>query len=368
MLRHDAVLELDGLTKRFGAVLAVDGLSERLRRGEYLCVLGPSGCGKTTLLRLIAGFETPDRGAIRLHGVDVAGIPPERRDVNVVFQSYALFPHLTVERNIAFGLRMKKLGRDEIEQRVGEAIRLVRLERESNRLPRELSGGQQQRVALARALVNRPALLLLDEPLSALDASLRQHMQAELRRVQRETGVTFLHITHDQGEALSLADRVMVMRAGRIEQVGTPREIYEKPVSRFVASFVGAANLLDGQAIEADRIELGIGCMVRIPESPHTPRAGHPVTLAVRPESVSVGPPDPAATLHGRVLHAAFKGSDLDYTIELSTESFPAGTLLRAHAPAGVGMTPIAEGDSVSLRVSEADWVVLPAHDPGEPS
>jgi ABC-type Fe3+/spermidine/putrescine transport system ATPase subunit len=261
----EPLLELDKLTKRFGAVVAVNGLSERLTRGEYFCLLGPSGCGKTTLLRLIGGFESPDSGAIRLHGRDVSGIPPERRDVNVVFQNYALFPHLSVAQNIGFGLRMKRVGRDEIRDRVAGAVRLVRLEKEAERFPREISGGQQQRVALARALVNRPALLLLDEPLSALDPSLRQLMQAELRRVQRETGVTFLHITHDQDEALSLADRIGVMRAGKFEQVGTPRELYERPMSRFVASFVGASNLLEGRVVGPGKVQLGEDFVLDLP-------------------------------------------------------------------------------------------------------
>jgi spermidine/putrescine transport system ATP-binding protein len=239
------VLELAGVTKQFGSVTAVDRLSERFAGGEYFCILGPSGCGKTTLLRLVAGFETPDTGTIRLHGVELTAVPPERRDVNVVFQQYALFPHLSVSDNIAFGLRMKKLPRAEVVGRVREALLLVHLDQEKDRLPAQLSGGQQQRVALARALVNRPAVLLLDEPLSALDFAMRSRMQEELRRIQRETGVTFLHITHDQSEALSLADRVAVMREGRFLQVGSPRDVYLRPASRFVASFVGAANLLD---------------------------------------------------------------------------------------------------------------------------
>src|SRR5690606_37477747 len=257
MAAGETLLELNGVTKRYGAVVAVDGISASLHPGEYLCLLGPSGCGKTTLLRLIAGFEVPDGGVVRLHGRDMTSVPPERRDVNVVFQNYALFPHLTVAENVGFGLRMKGVPRAEARERVTDALRQVRLEREANRLPRQISGGQQQRVALARALVNRPALLLLDEPLSALDPELRQQVQDELRRVQRETGIAFLHITHDQDEAPSLADRVAVMRSGRFEHSGTQREVYAAPASRFVASFVGGANLLEGRVAGEGWVELG---------------------------------------------------------------------------------------------------------------
>jgi spermidine/putrescine ABC transporter ATP-binding subunit len=364
MVADDAVLELNGLTKSFGAVRAVDGLTERLRRGEYVCLLGPSGCGKTTLLRLIAGFEQPDTGTIRLHGRDVARIPPERRDVNVVFQNYALFPHLTVAENIAFGLRVKKLPPAEIRNRVDEALRLVRLERERDRLPRQISGGQQQRVALARALVNRPALLLLDEPLSALDPSLRQQMQTELRRVQRETGVTFLHITHDQEEALSLADRIAVMRSGRFEQVGPPREVYERPVSRFVASFVGGANLIDGQVAWLDEVRIGGDLLVSL-RVPLSIDIGQWVTMAVRPESIALAPADPEARLRGRVVGAAFRGAEVEYTVEPRQGLLPPGGLLRVFAP-GNGAAPYAEGDAVALTVDPGDWVVLPARAEGE--
>ena len=355
---NHTVLELAGVTKQFGAVTAVDRLTERFGGGEYFCILGPSGCGKTTLLRLVAGFETPDTGAIRLHGADVASTPPERRDVNVVFQSYALFPHLSVTDNIGFGLRMKKLPRAELRQRVRDALRLVHLEQEAERLPQQLSGGQQQRVALARALVNRPAVLLLDEPLSALDHALRLRMQQELRRIQRETGVTFLHITHDQSEALSLADRIAVMRAGRFVQVGSPRDVYLRPASRFVASFVGAANLLDVDIDASGWAVAGAAFRVRLPADGF--RAGRAV-LAIRPEAVQVvvaagAAPDPP---RGVVRHLAFAGSDVEATVALGD-----GTVLRALlTPAAAG--DIAEGDTVAVIVSPADIVLLPPEDRG---
>jgi spermidine/putrescine transport system ATP-binding protein len=357
----EVVLELSDLTKRFGAVLAVDGVSERLVRGEYVCLLGPSGCGKTTLLRLIAGFEQPDGGRISLHGRDVVGVPPERRDVNVVFQSYALFPHLSVADNIAFGLRMKRLPEAEIRGRVSEALRLVRLEGEATRLPRQISGGQQQRVALARALVNRPTLLLLDEPLSALDPSLRQTMQAELRRVQRETGITFLHITHDQAEALSLADRIAVMRAGRLEQVGPPRDVYERPASRFVAAFVGAANFFEGSVLGPRQVALDAGPVLTLPGNALPFSIGQRITLAVRPEDVTLAHSDAGGSLRGRIAHAAFRGADLEYSIALSNENGPALSTVRAFVPANSGSASLAEGTDVVMHVASTNWVVFPS-------
>jgi spermidine/putrescine ABC transporter ATP-binding subunit len=347
------VLELAGVTKQFGSVTAVDRLSERFAGGEYFCILGPSGCGKTTLLRLVAGFETPDTGTIRLHGVELTAVPPERRDVNVVFQQYALFPHLSVSDNIAFGLRMKKLPRAEVVGRVREALLLVHLDQEKDRLPAQLSGGQQQRVALARALVNRPAVLLLDEPLSALDFAMRSRMQEELRRIQRETGVTFLHITHDQSEALSLADRVAVMREGRFLQVGSPRDVYLRPASRFVASFVGAANLLD-VVIDESGWASADGFRVRLPVGDTGARVGRAL-LAIRPEAVQLVPS--ANGVRGVVRHLAFAGADVDVTVALA-----GGSVLRARVPPAAAAS-IAEGDSVGVVVDADDIVVLPPED-----
>src|SRR5437763_6779221 len=239
-------IELAGVVKEFQTrgevVTAVRGLSLAIAEGEFFSLLGPSGCGKTTTMRMIAGFEEPTRGAIRLHGSDVTGVPPNKRDVNMVFQSYALFPHMSVFENVAFGLRRKKAAKDEITRRVGEMLEIVDLGGRGERRPKELSGGQQQRVALARALVNRPRALLLDEPLGALDLKLRQAMQVELKRIQREVGITFVYVTHDQNEALTMSDRIAVMDEGQIEQLGPPRELYERPISPFVAGFIGTSN------------------------------------------------------------------------------------------------------------------------------
>jgi ABC-type Fe3+/spermidine/putrescine transport system ATPase subunit len=347
----ETVLELRSVTRRFGSVIAVDGLSETLRRGEYFCILGPSGCGKTTLLRLIAGFDTPDSGSILLHGSDVAETPPERRDVNVVFQSYALFPHLTVRENIGFGLRMKKISRAEIARRVGDAIALVHLEAETDRLPRQLSGGQQQRVALARAVVNRPAVLLLDEPLSALDQSLRIRMQAELRTIQRETGIAFLHITHDQMEALSIADRVAVMRAGRFEQVAPPQQIYRQPATRFVAEFVGGTNLIPARGDTPDTVILTDGVRVT---GLHPSAFSGDVLLALRPETLTLVAPEDGL-LRGRVVSTAFTGHAVEYTIVTASAH-----TLRVRTAAGTSELP-AEGDEVGIALDAATAVVLPA-------
>jgi spermidine/putrescine transport system ATP-binding protein len=246
-----SAIELVGVEKEFATgsqdVKAVEHVDLRIAEGEFFSMLGPSGCGKTTTLRMIAGFEEPTSGQILLHGRDMVGVPPFRRDVNMVFQQYALFPHMDVFENVAFGLRRKKVDKDEIRRRVAEALSLVELEGREKRKPRQLSGGQQQRVALARALVNRPRALLLDEPLGALDLKLRQSMQLELKRIQREVGITFVYVTHDQEEALTMSDRLVVMNAGRIEQLGNPRELYEHPATRFVSNFIGTSNILTGR-------------------------------------------------------------------------------------------------------------------------
>ena len=245
---------IDGVTKMFGAFCAVDDVSFDIREGEFFTMLGPSGCGKTTTLRMIAGFEEPTEGRILLQGRDVTYVPPSRRNVNMVFQAYALFPHMTVWDNIAFGLQIKKVGRDETRSRVEEAIRTVRLEGFEKRKPGQLSGGQQQRVALARALVNRPAALLLDEPLGALDLKLRKELQLELKHLQTQTQTTFVYVTHDQEEALTMSDRIAVMKDGVVEQIAEPRELYERPATPFVAGFIGVSNLI---AVRVDRREGG---------------------------------------------------------------------------------------------------------------
>ncbi len=263
-------VRLDRITKRFHEVVAVDDLSLDIERGEFFSMLGPSGCGKTTTLRMIGGFEEASGGTIYLGEADVTGLPPYKRDVNTVFQNYALFPHLTVFENVAFGLRRKKVTSDSISTRVREMLDLVELPGYESRRPAQLSGGQQQRVALARALINHPRVLLLDEPLGALDLKLRKQMQLELKRIQTEVGITFIYVTHDQEEAMTMSDRIAVMRAGRIEQLGTPEELYERPTTAFVAGFLGVSNLLDGEVAGRD----GSLVTVRLPDGTALQRAG----------------------------------------------------------------------------------------------
>jgi putative spermidine/putrescine transport system ATP-binding protein len=254
---------LRGITKRFGSQEAVSGVDLEVYRGEFFTMLGPSGSGKTTLLRLIAGFEVPDAGTISLRGVDVTGKPPYQRGVNTVFQDYALFPHFDVARNVAYGLRVRHVRREEIEERVKAALEMVRMTEFAARRPAQLSGGQRQRVALARAIINEPQVLLLDEPLGALDLKLRQEMQVELKRIQRQIGITFIYVTHDQEEALTMSDRLAVFRSGRIEQIGPPSEVYERPATEFVASFVGTSNVIEvpgGRAVlRPEKIEISTG-------------------------------------------------------------------------------------------------------------
>ena len=303
-----------GVSKAFGrgeaAVHVLREVSVDIARQEFFTLLGPSGCGKTTLLRLIAGFETADSGTIRIEGQDVTHAPPFRRPVNTVFQNYALFPHLTVEENVAFSLEEQRLPRAQIRQRVGEALEMVRMQAFARRRPSDLSGGQQQRVALARALAPRPKLLLLDEPLSALDLKLRKEMQIELKQLQAEAGITFLFVTHDQEEALALSDRVAVMQGGRILQMGPPREIYDAPTHRFVADFIGDINLLEGEALTGGGVRVLGG--VTAPGS----RPGR-VTLAIRPERarlVAAGTGELEATL----IHSAFLGTATLHKLQLA--------------------------------------------------
>jgi spermidine/putrescine transport system ATP-binding protein len=285
-------VRLDRVTKDFGVTVAVDDLSLDISEGEFFSLLGPSGCGKTTTLRMIGGFEEPTRGTIYLGGRDVTDLPPYRRDVNTVFQSYALFPHLTVFENVAFGLRRRKVNKHEIDERVNDALRLVDLTGFENRKPGQMSGGQAQRVAVARALVNRPKVLLLDEPLGALDLKLRKRMQLELKRIQGEVGVTFIYVTHDQEEAMTMSNRVAVMRGGRIEQVGPPEDVYENPVTEFVASFLGASNLLDGEVKEERNGTVAVlltgGDTVAVPAERAPSGLGSKVKVGVRPEKITI--------------------------------------------------------------------------------
>src|SRR5215471_4263143 len=267
-------VRLERLTKRFDDVTAVDEIDLDVERGRFFALLGPSGCGKTTTLRMIGGFEEPSSGRIYLDGKDVVDQPPYRRDVNTVFQSYALFPHLSIYENVAFGLRRRGMRGTELRARVVEALELVGLAGVENRKPRQLSGGQQQRIALARSLVNRPRVLLLDEPLGALDLKLRKQMQLELKRIQHDVGITFIHVTHDQEEAMTMADGIAIMNAGRIEQLGAPSDLYEQPATAFVASFLGISNLLPGTVIGPDRVRLDEGTEVRVPSAALNGRDG----------------------------------------------------------------------------------------------
>jgi spermidine/putrescine transport system ATP-binding protein len=319
-------VRLERVTKDFGETVAVDDLSLDIAEGEFFSMLGPSGCGKTTTLRMIGGFEEPSRGVIYLGGRDVTDLPPYRRDVNTVFQSYALFPHLNVFENVAFGLRRKKVAGDQIRTRVGDALRLVDLRGFEQRRPAQMSGGQQQRVALARALVNHPRVLLLDEPLGALDLKLRQEMQIELKRIQQEVGITFIYVTHDQEEAMTMSDRLAVMRLGRIEQIGPPEVVYEHPRTEFVASFLGASNLIDGEVKEApgamSSVLLAGGDVVHVPaeRAPYPP--GTPVRVGVRPEKVTIAADDGSRpsegwnAVAGLVRMATYIGVSHQYKVE----------------------------------------------------
>ncbi|MFB9835437.1 ABC transporter ATP-binding protein [Actinoallomurus acaciae] len=322
-----AAIELKGVKKTFQArgetVAAVRGLDVSIGEGEFFSLLGPSGCGKTTTMRMIAGFDEPTEGEVFLHGRNVVGVPPNKRDVNMVFQSYALFPHMSVQENVAFGLRRKGVARSEAARRVGEMLEIVDLKGREKRRPRELSGGQQQRVALARALVNRPRALLLDEPLGALDLKLRQAMQVELKRIQREVGITFVYVTHDQNEALTMSDRIAVMSDGRIEQLGTPREIYERPATTFVAGFIGTSNVLSGTVARAGagRAVIEPGPEERI-VVPCAAAPGEEIELTVRPEKIDVRSDPPAGdgcALRGTVTEVVYLGMFTNYNVTTST-------------------------------------------------
>jgi spermidine/putrescine transport system ATP-binding protein len=322
-----AAIELKGITKTFhshgDAVAAVKGVDVVIGEGEFFSLLGPSGCGKTTTMRMIAGFDEPTEGDVFLHGQNVVGVPPNKRDINMVFQSYALFPHMSVFENVAFGLRRKGVAKDEVARRAGEMLEIVDLKGREKRRPRELSGGQQQRVALARALVNRPSALLLDEPLGALDLKLRQAMQVELKRIQREVGITFVYVTHDQNEALTMSDRIAVMNDGRIEQLGSPRDIYERPASKFVAGFIGTSNVMSGTVTRAESgravIEPGPGERIVVTQEV---TAGATVELTVRPEKIDVrsDPPDgDGCALRGTVNEVVYLGMFTNYNVTTST-------------------------------------------------
>ncbi|MCT9929234.1 ABC transporter ATP-binding protein [Planotetraspora sp. A-T 1434] len=321
-------IELDHVVKEYTShgevVQAVKGVSLTIAEGEFFSLLGPSGCGKTTSMRMIAGFEEPTQGVVRLQGEDVTAVPPNKRDINMVFQSYALFPHMDVWENVAFGLRRKKVADAEIKRRVGEILEVVDLVGREKRRPREMSGGQQQRVALARALVNRPRALLLDEPLGALDLKLRQHMQIELKRIQREVGITFVYVTHDQSEALTMSDRIAVMNDGLVEQLAGPREIYERPATKFVAGFIGTSNLLSGTVHQVNGgtavLDLGPSDRILAPVD-GTASAGDRLDLTVRPEKITISTEEPQGDLsvvRGMVSEVVYLGTYNSYAVVLA--------------------------------------------------
>jgi spermidine/putrescine transport system ATP-binding protein len=320
----DTDIRLDAVTKRFGDATAVDDLTLEIPRGAFFALLGPSGCGKTTTLRMIGGFEDPTAGRVYLGGREVTQLPPYKRDVNTVFQSYALFPHLSVERNVAFGLERKKVDRAEVRRRVAETLDMVQLGGYGKRKPAQLSGGQQQRVALARALVNRPRALLLDEPLGALDLRLRKQLQIELKRIQQDVGITFVHVTHDQEEAMTMADTIAVMNEGRIEQAGGAAELYETPRTEFVANFLGVSNLVDAQVRASANghatVETHDGATLQVPSTRIGEHGGDAVRIGVRPEKVTLSPaghdvPGDANVLRGTVVVASFLGVSIQYVV-----------------------------------------------------
>ncbi len=347
-----ADVRLERVTKHFDDAVAVDDVSLEIPRGSFFALLGPSGCGKTTSLRMIGGFEEPTAGVIYLGDRDVTGLPPYKRDVNTVFQSYALFPHLSIHDNVAFGLKRRGVKGADLETRVAEALELVALKGFERRKPRQLSGGQQQRVALARALVNRPRVLLLDEPLGALDLKLRKQMQLELKRIQHEVGITFVHVTHDQEEAMTMADTIAVMSAGKIEQLGTPTELYETPRTAFVAGFLGISNLLQGTVEGGDAVRLADGTLVRAPAV--AGRSGE-TSIGIRPEKVRLGTQE-ENHLSGEVRESAYIGVSTQYIVDTR-----AGAITLYVQNAEAGAPSVQPGDQVTLSWSpDATFVVEP--------
>lgn len=351
-----AAVTIDGVTKRFDDVVAVDAVDLEIADGEFFAMLGPSGCGKTTTLRMIAGLEFPTEGSLKIFGEEVGTLPPNKRPVNTVFQNYALFPHMNVLDNVSFGLRMNKVDKATAHAKARELIDLVQLSGMEKRRPNQLSGGQQQRVALARALVNEPKVLLLDEPLGALDLKLRHEMQTELKSLQRELGVSFVFVTHDQEEAMAMSDRIAVMHDGKLLQVGPPDEIYERPANRFVADFIGQTNLLEATVEDADNIILTNGTRLRAP-NPIAP--GTPVAMSLRPEAISIGargttPAEHAATsLEGQVASVTYLGHAIDYVVKIGWID------LEVRGDATAGHDRFSAGDEVSVWWDRtSDWVV----------
>ena len=355
------MVELRNVTKRFGAYEALKEASFEIRAGEFMTFLGPSGCGKTTCLRLISGFDTPTSGQIFLDGKDLTFEPPYRRDVNQVFQNYALFPHLTIYENIAFGLRMKKIPPAQIRERVDRVVKMTSLEDFTTRKPAQLSGGQRQRVALARAIVCEPKVLLLDEPLSALDAKLRTQMRVELKQLQKKLGITFIFVTHDQEEALTMSDRVAVLNAGRVEQIGTVNEIYYKPATRFVASFIGESNIVEAEILRSEgeflhcRLEGGLELDVRTPNPP----AHSQVLLSLRPEKIRLTRENPGGrnSFPGTIEMEIFKGAVDDLTISVQG-GLQLGAVLTND---GQAESDLHEGERVFARIQPEDIHIVAA-------
>lgn len=345
-LATEHAIEAAAVVRRFGDVLALDEVSLNIVRGEFFSLLGPSGCGKTTFLRIVAGLDVPDSGSLRIAGKESLRVPANQRPVNTVFQSYALFPHLTVQDNVSFGLKMKKVSRPELETRVQRALDLTQITNLAARKPHQISGGQKQRVALARALVNEPEVMLLDEPLGALDVKLRRELQQELHALQRRLGITFIHVTHDQDEALGLSDRIGVMDAGRIAQLGSAREIYERPRNRFVAQFVGGCNLIEGTA-QGDVIQTGFG------ELRMKSHAAGKLTLALRPEKILLGSEVRANHFTARVDDTTYTGAETYALLDVN------GFKLKAVAMNASGATRIHRGETIAISIPPEALLVL---------
>ena len=346
-----AIVELAEITRSFGQVVALDQVTFSVERGEFFSLLGPSGCGKTTLLRVLAGLDFPDRGSLKINERDTLDIPAHQRPVNTVFQSYALFPHMSVRDNVAFGLRMQKVARSEIQERVHRVMELTRIPDLAGRKPAELSGGQRQRVALARAVINEPEVLLLDEPLGALDLKLRTELQQELHTLQRRTGITFIYVTHDQQEALSMSDRIAVMNHGRLVQIGSPAEMYERPRNRFVAGFLGGCNLLAATVRERN----GAGMIARTPVGELRLECAHQsdaFTIAIRPEKILLGAHG-ANEFTGAVVEATYHGAETQSIVRIGTATLRVVSINSSASPR------ITAGDMLPLSLPPSSLIVL---------